>query len=212
MSSHHTVRYGKKIDNKKPAYTIIDTNTKGLTLIIAQEGQGHDSIPKIIASSLARNNPDNYYAYHVPYEWNNFLETIGSYNLIPNLMPVESNSFGEIDTFSDDINILFVSFGKSTYLYNRQDIDQIVDIVTKNSTHVILTVTPEVFVKHFVVFKDLIQTAIISSLNLTPEILSIFNLEPIDTNHTPYAGEVLILSDELMNVKLDVPPFTVEEL
>lgn len=207
MSNHHIVKYGKKTGTQELAQTTIDTSKKGLTLIIAPEGQGYTSIPKVIASSLARDNPDTYYVYHVQNEWNSFLETIGTHNLIP----MEFSSVDDIKPIPDDTNILFISLGGVDALYNRQDIDQIMSIVSNNLIHVVLAITPEIFNKYFNLFKKLIQTVIISSNHIYPELSSAFGIKltQLDIYN---AGQVKIMSNELTtNVTLDVPPFIIEE-
>ena len=216
--SLHNITLGTHQLTKSPTKVQLDTGLErgGISLVVAKDKQGFDAIPRVIATSLARDNPNSTYAYYYPPEMD-YLVDYAEPNVTLVEFPPPTNVFDHPREFSGLTNVMFVPVRSSGSTYGFGDIKLALEIASSTNIHVVLILTPEMLTTSLSEAKELISLTCVASSGYSSGELSfmehVFNKLNIPLGIPPRSlpGHVYVHTKET-NVlsKLSVPPFVKE--
>lgn len=216
--SLHNITLGTHQLTKSPTKVQVETDLErgGLSLVIAKENQGFASIPRVIATSLARDNPDNTYTYYYPPE----MDYLVDYDE-PNVTLVEFPPPEDLSDYPRKspglTNVMFVPVKSSGPTYGFGDIKLALEVASSTNIHVVLILTPEMLTTSLSEAKELISLTCVASsgyssgeLSFMEHVFDKLNI-PLGIPPSSMPGHVYVHTKET-NVlsKLSVPPFVKE--
>ena len=143
--SLHNITLGTHQLTKSPTKVQLDTGLErgGISLVVAKDKQGFDAIPRVIATSLARDNPNSTYAYYYPPEMDYLVDYAEPNVTLVEFPPPFTNVFDHPREFSGLTNVMFVPVESSGSTYGFGDIKLALEIASSTNIHVVLILTPE---------------------------------------------------------------------
>lgn len=216
--SLHNITFGTHQLTKSPTKVQLDTGLErgGISLVVAKDKQGFDAIPRVIATSLARDNPNSTYAYYYPPEMD-YLVDYAEPNVTLVEFPPPTNVFDHPREFSGLTNVMFVPVRSSGSTYGFGDIKLALEIAYSTNIHVVLVLTPEMLTTALFDTEGLIRLTCVASseyssgdMSFMEHVFSKLSI-PFGIPQRSMPGHVYVhTKDTSILSKLSVPPFVKE--